>query len=295
MIRPIHLDKRVAGPWTNYESFLLKSENIHVGWIEWINDRSFRLKKNPFSSHPMSPYTYLIPDEAHIPIEEGLIRVNEEKIVKNIKIPRGKIHGNYTDQFCIVESYKPLGMDELPKPYLKKDDFLNRILYNWETGNKDTFGTELALNILSCPKSIYGIGGIGAQSFAPFGSKRNLLALNKAIKDLLPIDFLKQNKAYQYKPIKTIGEETQVSSQINRMASDEISFNYLFTLSPEGQNTMMPTQIPIVIPEGFYLPGGWGLDPDILDYQMTRYPLSEERLSQFLEATKIKISFFEKR
>ncbi len=32
----------------------------------------------------------------------------------------------------------------------------------------------------------------------------------------------------------------------------------------------------------------------ILDYQMTRYPISEERLTQFLEATKIKIVFFEK-
>lgn len=268
MAKSLRLNKRVKGPWTNFESYLLKPENVHVGWIEWIDSRSFHIKKNPFSNHPMSPYTYLVPDEVQFPIDEGLIRVHEEKIVKHIKIPEKKVYGNYTDEFCIVTGYEPLKPDELPKPYLKKDDFLNRILYNWESSNTATFGTELALNILSCPKSVYGIGGIGAQSFAPFGSKRNLLTLNKAIRELLPGDFLVQNKAFQYKPIKTREDERKVNLQVRRAVSDEISYNYLFTLSPELQQTMMSTQIPIVLPEGFYVASEWGLDPDILDYQM---------------------------
>jgi len=122
---------------------------------------------------------------------------------------------------------------------------------------------------LSCPKSIYGIGGIGAQSFAYSGSKRNLLTLNKAIQQLLPNDFLKQNKAFQYKPIRTIEDEKRISSQVKGAFSDEISFNYLFTLSPEIDKTMMPTQIPIVLPEAIYIPREWGLDPDVLDYQIS--------------------------
>jgi hypothetical protein len=43
----MNLNKRVTGPWANYESALLKDENTHVGWIEWTSDKTFRLKKNP--------------------------------------------------------------------------------------------------------------------------------------------------------------------------------------------------------------------------------------------------------
>ena len=32
----MRLDKRVSGHWSNYECYLLKNENVHVGWIEWI-------------------------------------------------------------------------------------------------------------------------------------------------------------------------------------------------------------------------------------------------------------------
>jgi hypothetical protein len=285
MPKQFHLNKRAIGPWTSFECYLLKPENAHVGWIEWIDSRSFRLKKNPFSNHPMSPYIYIVPDEVHIPIEEGLIRIQEEKIIKNVKIPRGKSYGNYTEQICIVAGYEPLKPDELPKPFLKKNDFLNRILYNWESGNTKTFGTELALNILSCPKSMYGIGGIGAQSFAPFGSKQNLLTLDKAIRQLLPGDFLVQNKAFQYKPIKTREEEQKVNLQVRKAVSDEISYNYLFSLSPETEISMMPTQIPIVLPEALYVTNKWELDPDILDYQMGALliqPHIDERIQEEL-------------
>jgi len=268
MQKKFRLDKREIGPWTSFEQYLLKKENTHVGWIEWIDSKSFRLKKNPFSNHPMSPYTYLVPDEVHIPIEEGLIRILEEKIVKNIKVSRKKLSGTYNEQFCIVAGYEPLKPNELPKPYLKKDDFLNRILHDWELGNKKTFGIELALNVLSCPKSVYGIGGIGAQSFSPHGSKQHLRTLDKAIQNLLPYDFLKQNKAFQYNSIKTIDEERKVNLRVRKAVSNEISYNYLFTLGPEAQSATMPTQIPIVLPEGFYAGSKWGLDPDIMDYQM---------------------------
>ena len=63
MAKTFSLSNRVAGPWSNYESFLLKDENTHVGWIEWTSKNTFRLKKNPLADHPISPYTYILPPE----------------------------------------------------------------------------------------------------------------------------------------------------------------------------------------------------------------------------------------
>ena len=55
---------------------------------------------------------------------------------------------------------------------------------------------------------------------------------------------------------------------MRKAVSDEISYNYLFTLNPELEPSMMPIQIPIVLPEGFYKKNEWGLDPDIMEYQI---------------------------
>lgn len=269
MPQTLRLDKREKGPWTNFEIYLLKPENVHVGWIEWIDIRSFRLKKNPFSNHPMSPYTYLIPDEVHIPIEEGLIRVLVEKIERNIKIPRKKTYGSYTGEFCIVDGYEPLKPDELPKPHLELDGFLHRLTDNWHGEESPLFSTEIAINVLSCPKSSYGIGGIGAQSLAPLGSTRDLVHLNTSLRWLLPSDFLKQNKAYMYKPIRTPDDAKSANRAYTRMISEELSFNYLFTLSPEAERLMMPTQIPVIIPDVQYTKRQWGLDRDVFDYEMS--------------------------
>jgi len=268
MPKTLHLNKRVKGPWTNFECQLLKPENTHVGWIEWIDDRHFRLKKNPFVDHPSSPFIYELPDELKIPTEEGLIRVDIDKIVKEINLPRKRTFGNYTNQYCTVDKYEPLKQDELPKPHLTKDDFLNKLIQSWAGDKSIMFSKEVAINILSCPKSSYGTGGIGAQSFTPYGSKKDLISLNKYVRGLLPAEFLKRNKKYEYKPIST----TSIAEQTNRLfkggLSDEISYNYLFTLSPQMKQSMLSTQIPIIMPEVKYTSDKLGLDRDILDYHM---------------------------
>ncbi len=285
MARVLSLDRRVSGHWTNFECFLLKDENIHVGWIGWTSKNTFRLKKNPLTDHPMSPYTYILPHEVKIPIEEGIIRVTPEKIVCELKIPRGKIYGTFSGQFCIVDSYEPVNPDMLPKPHLSKDEFLHRLTYNWHGDVSEIFSKEIAINILSCPKSSYGIGGIGAQSLSPYGGKQDLIILNRSIKNLLPSDFLGRNKTYMYKPIRTKRDAESANNDFKRGASDEISYNYLFNLGPQPQSYMMPTQIPVIIPEARYIPDKWGLDRDVFDYQMSALlltPYIEENIQDKL-------------
>jgi len=281
----MNLNKRVTGPWANYEYVLLKDENTHVGWIEWTSDKTFRLKKNLLIDHPMSPYTYILPPEVKIPVEEGIIRVTPEKIVREVKIPRGKIFGTFSGQFCIVDSYEPVNPDMLPKPLLSKDEFLHRLTYNWHGDVTKIFSKEIAINILSCPKSSYGIGGIGAQSLSPYGGRQDLIILNRSIKNLLPSDFLGRNKTYMYKPIRTKHDAECANNDFKRGVSDEISFNYLFNLGPQSQSYLMPTQIPVIIPEARYKPDKWGLDRDVFDYQMSALllnPYMEENIQDKL-------------
>jgi len=104
----IKLDNREKGPWTNFESYLLKKENEHMGWIDWIDDKSFIIQKNPFSKNPKSPYTYLIPEGVQLPREEGLIRVIPDKIIKEVDFLKNKIYGSFSKQFCIIEGYEPM-------------------------------------------------------------------------------------------------------------------------------------------------------------------------------------------
>jgi len=269
----INLQKRTVGNWANFESHLLKEENIHMGWIKWINNKSFLLLKNPIINHPISPFTYLTPDDVHIP-DDGLIRVNVEKIEKTAKLSKGKIYGQYDNNIAIVNSYNPIK---------DVDDFIYRITKDWKGEYNKTFGKELALNILSCPKSIYGIGGIGAQSFNPYSSIRDLKNLNYSIKNLLPIDFQKNNNKYLYKPIMNKNDENITYGHIKKENSNEISYNYLLIPSPEVELKMMPMQVPIVIPDANYKSNKWGLDRDILDYQLSSLliePFIEENIQK---------------
>jgi len=265
----LKLSRRVSGHWSNYECYLLKDENAHVGWMEWTSNKTFRLNKNPLTKHPKSPFLYIVPPDVHIPIHEGLIRVSPEKIVPEVKIPNGKIYGTYSNKYCIVDKYEPVDLNELPKPYLSKDEFLYRITDNWRGDVQKQFSKEIAINVLSCPKSDYGIGGIGAQSLCPYGGKQELNNLNSSIRNLLPNDFLRKNKRYMYKSIKTVCDLHSANSDIKKNSSEEISYNYIYSPSPQTQSYLIPTQIPLIIPEAIYKPDKWGLDRDVLDYQLS--------------------------
>jgi len=282
----LRLDRRDKGPWTNFEVFLLKKQNQHVGWVHWIDNTSFELWKNPYIPNPKSQYVYILPEDMKIPQEEGLIRIEPESIAKNFKLPRKKLYAQYTEQQCYVGGYQPLRPEELPKPHLDLDGFLYRLTDNWHGEESPLFSTEIAINVLSCPKSSYGIGGIGAQSLAPLGSTRDLVHLNTSLRWLLPDDFLKQNKAYMYKPIRTPDDAKSANRAYTRMNSDELSFNYLFNLSPEAERMMMPTQIPVIIPDVHYSKRQWGLDRDVFDYEMSAmliHPHIEEQTPERLK------------
>ncbi len=288
MCNKLKLSSRVSGHWSNYECYLLKDENVHVGWIEWTGSKTFKLKKNPLTKHPESPYTYIVPSEVNIPVEEGLIRVNPEKIIRDVQLPDSEIFGTYKGMFCIIDGYEPVDINKLPKPYLSKDEFLYRITSNWKGDVGKRFSKEIAINILSCPKSSYGIGGIGAQSLNPYTGKKQIINLYSTMRNIIPKDFFLINKNYMFKPIRTVNDAETADTAVKKGHSDEISYNYLFSLSPESQSVMMPTQIPLIVPEAIYKPNTWDLDRDVLDYQLSAMlltPYIEESMQRDLQNT----------
>jgi len=261
----INLNARWKGPWANFESHLMKEQN--VGFIEWKNRNIFRLKYTPFSEH-YSPYFYAAPEGSEIP-EQGLIRVMPGDLVKDAVFPSDSMVGQYSRQTYIVESYETINVNSLPKPSITKDEFLYYAVDSWHgADNFPLFQKELAYNLLSCQKDFFGIGGIGVETFAPAGSSRTLKYLKSSIHSLLPDQFKKQNDTFEYHIIQKEGEAKITYQRRNDPYSHEVSFNDMSRLSDQVKVAKIGIQIPLILPTDVsYRPREY-FNRDLMDYQM---------------------------
>jgi len=290
MQKNVNLNKRINGPWAHFESFLIRPENQHVGWIEWKAKQIFHLHKNPFSKHPASKYNYVVHEDIckKLP-EQGLIRITdgeEYKEVTNLK----NNYGTYAYYF-IVENFEYVNIKSLPKPYLDKDGFLYRITQAWRDADSyPLFQKELAYNLLSCQKDFYGTGGIGVETFAPFGLKSTMNYLTSTVKSMLPNDFKRKNNTYQYKFIRTNNEIESLINTRNHAKTNELSYNNIGKLD-KIKIENIPIQIPLIFPEKVnsdsYSKSLKGFDVDVFDYQMSAltikpniFPKDIEKLSE---------------
>ena len=104
MVRGVTLKSRITGPWSSFESYLLNTDNIHVGWVKWVNQKSFCLVKNPITYNLESPFLYLAYPEISTSIDEGdLIRVTDGKAHSNVDFKGKNIYGSFNEKFFIVE------------------------------------------------------------------------------------------------------------------------------------------------------------------------------------------------
>lgn len=262
MKKSINLDNRSNSLWANFESALLKDE--HAGFIEWIGSDIFRLKKTPFSNH-YSPFVYRIPElsKKKIP-EQGLIRVKTGDLYRKISLPPNSLYGNITNQIYTVEGIELLNIDTLPKPHISKEEFLYLVAEEW-VGSEDypLFRKEIAYNLLSCQKDFFGTGGIGAETFAPIGTKQTMKFLKSSINRLMPENFKKHNDNLEYYFIEKEGDFKIINNRRNNHRSNEISYNNVSTLP-----ATLSIQIPLILPDAFPHKTITYQNPDILDYQL---------------------------
>jgi hypothetical protein len=262
MKKGINLNKRVIGPWANFEATLRKDE--HAGFIDWRGANAFRLKKTPFSNH-YSDFLYVVPKDVKKIPEQGLIRVKTGELYSNIRLQPDSTYGSYTNQAYIVEGYELLNIDSLPKPRLSKDELLFQVAEEWAGSDEyPLFRKEMVYNLLSCPKDFFGTGGIGVETFAPIGNKQTMKFLKSSINHLLPEDFTKHNDIFEYNFIEKEGDLKITNERRNNPHSNEISFNDMSKLP-----TNLSIQIPLILPDDFPHKSMSYQNPDILDYQLS--------------------------
>ena len=156
----------------------------HAGWARSIGRREIVLGKSPFSEH-VSPHPYVLPEDLAIPegafVELTVGRLRRER--PSADIGTGDVR--FSREYYPVEAVR-IGEVPLPKPYLSPDEFRARLVVDWCDADSDQLDYAIALQLLSCPRDVYGIGGIGSQSFSMPSARSPLDQLRRTIARQLP-------------------------------------------------------------------------------------------------------------
>lgn len=283
----INLNKRESGAlFAPFERELIWGYE-HIGWVHWTGRNKFILRKSPFSNHT-SRFEYLTPPDI-CPPENEFIEVEVGNLIgTNPRLTRGTTFVEFSNQYYEVMSYKPASLKKLlHTPYLKRDDFLHHITYNWRDAESDHLDISLALQILSCPESVYGKGGIGTQSINLHSAmKKPYKDFKSTINLLLPTNFREKNRVYEYDFIEKYADFNMVIDRRNSTNCSELSYNYLDFI-PQQPRELIPIQVPTVIQNAEYREGTKYFDPDVLEYLLTalmiRPPFNENMINELRE------------
>jgi hypothetical protein len=266
-MKKIDLNERAGYLFAPFEKELIFNHE-HMGWVHYTGWHRFILKKTPFSNHS-SIYEYFTPSDI-CPSENEFVEVEVDNLVKkNPKLIGKTCYVEYGDQYYEVVGCERASLEKLlGRPYLKRKEFLNRISDHWKNAEEDHLDLALALQILSCPESIYGKGGIGTATFNFHSARvKPLKDLRSTINFLLPQNFRKTNPFYEYDFIQKYSDERKVKKRRDSNNCSELSYNYLDFI-PQV-NRIIPVQIPTVIQNAEYRKGIQFFDPDVLEYLLT--------------------------
>ena len=278
-----NLAKRWRG-FAAYEQALYKTP--HAGWVKYLSSNMIQLSKSKFTDI-QTPHVYRLPPDLS-PSADAFVQL-EVDIAEKIQDKSLRGGQRYYD----VLKIRPLDFFELdlPRPYLgqaqrgiegmfpdikerypkvkdkldKEKEFLSRISCYWKNAEEDKLDWALAIQLLSCPSSVYGVGGIGSESFSDKGStKTPIKDIQKAIRFMLPKDFTSENSVYEYHFIDQANIYSAVERKRIMAPKSEVSYNYLYHLAP-GLNGI-PIQIPTIIRSAEFIGKNEPFDPDIIEY-----------------------------
>ena len=257
--------------FTTFERSLI-FDTPHRGWVHWIAPNKFVLDKSPFINHSTF-YYYKTPSDIHPPTNSFV----EVEVGKSSGVIEGK-WGSMTPDggFFEVQGIKYLDfrVTELGTPYLRdKEEFLARISWHWKNAHLDSLDLSLALQILSCPESSYGMGGIGTQSFSLVGtSKKPLRDIKRSINYLFPLNLKTWDSAFEFHFIETMESHSSVERKRKVRKISELSYNHLFQVPSESSNSVS-IQIPTLIQNAEFLGVNKSQmgDFDVLDFVQTAF------------------------
>jgi hypothetical protein len=259
----VSLRNRVYGPWAGFEREIL-SMSPHAGWVKYTGQRRVQLRKSPFLP-PDVTRTYLLPDDLVLEDDE-LVRLSVDGRVTRVDaLAKGSSLASEYEVVYSVGGIERLSLP-LPRPYLDTDDFLGRLMVNWRDGEQDHLDKAIALQMLSCPRTALGPGGIGSQSFDLSSSSHALDHLRKDIETNLPVEFTRPNPRYEMDFLDSPADLSALRKRVSSGSVDEASYNYLKMVDPSHHP--LPQHIPTIIYNAAFRPINKIPDPDVLEFQL---------------------------
>lgn len=278
-MRQLVLKNRTVGPWAGFERDLL-SGNPHAGWVKFTGQRTFQLRKSPYNE-PASRHSYILPDDITVADDELVELEVSRKYTQVRALAPGSTEAAEFDEYYVVEGLQRLEL-RMPRPYLDSGDFLYRISIDWKDADRDHLDRALALQVLSCPESLMGPGGIGSQSFNLSSRQRPLDQLKGTILRSLPREFSRPNPRYDFTFIDSKDDLKRLRRRVMQGQVREASYNYFKMVDPTV--VPLPMQIPTVIYNSEYRARAKGIDPDVVEYLlqalMIRPVVSEEAIAE---------------
>jgi len=238
----------------------------HTGWVRYVGSREIVLRKSPFSEH-LSPHPYVLPEP--LQVAEGAF---VELIVGHLCRERPTVDRRTGDvqfgrEYYPVEAVRNAEFPR-PKPYLSPEEFRARLVADWLGAEYDRLDYAIALQLLSCPRDMYGTGGIGSQSFNMSSARSPLDQLRRTVTRQLPREFTRPNPRYEFEFIESKSRAEDLVGRRAQGLTDEMSYNYLKVVDPRW--TVAPIQIPTILRNARYSPGHFHEpDRDVLEFMLT--------------------------
>ncbi len=270
----LDLNKRQFGSWfAPFERELLfVKKQEHIGWVEHKSDKTFKLKLTPFYEYYRN-YTYIVPEPHLLPPENLCVEINPLEIIRQPVFNDKSLYGEYKN-YCIVDGFKEYKIN-LEKPDINYKDFLYQCSVNWKDVEEDYLDKMLALQLVSCPSSFYGKGGIGAlaSKLSSYGklSKTVVPQLSSTYSNIITTNFKKMNDKYFFNMIKT-SRDREIINKIRGDSLCEVNYCNPCLSMNDAQITTesIPIQIPILIKYASYKKADGLAEPYLLlQYQLT--------------------------
>ncbi len=274
--RKLDLNEREFGYWfAPFERELIWVKNQeHIGWVVRTSNTTFKLQYTPFYKQYKN-YTYIAPTLEQMPPENMCVEIKPLKIVQKVKFSGRGLYGEY-DNYCIIDGFKEYILQiQKQKLNMGYKDFLYHCSSNWNFAEEDDLDKMLALQLVSCPSSFYGKGGIGAiaSKISSYGklSKSVVTQLSNTYKGIVSPNFKEVNDKYFFNLITTSSDVSYID-QIRKHNPCEVNYCRPCLTYNDAQITAgaIPVQIPLLIKGANYKKSD-GLEEVylLLQYQLT--------------------------
>lgn len=276
----LDLNEREFGYWfAPFERELIWVKNQeHIGWVVHTSNLTFKLQYTPFYKQYKN-YTYIAPTPELMPPENKCVEIKPLKIVRKVKFGGRDLYGEY-DNYCLVDGFKEYKV-QIQKPSIGYKDFLYHCSNNWDNaGEEDHLDLMLALQLVSCPSSFYGKGGIGAiaSKISSYGelSKTIIPQLKTTYNGIVSPNFREANDKYFFDMITT-KNEINYMGQIREYRPCEVNYCRPCVTYDEALITTgdIPVQIPLLVKYAKYKKSD-GLEEKylLLQYQLAALMLN---------------------